>query len=557
MEERFMTYDVCVFGGCSLDQMYYLKNGEKVKKSPDMLVPGGKGANQAVAAARAGAKVTIITRLGKDDIGENILENLSYNGIYTNNVEMVEGLENDAAKIYIDPDNKDNDIKRCSGAINSFTPDMVERYSKVLLQSKIVVAQMKVAKEVSVRLINFCYENNIPIIITPCRPEKLFIGDEGNKELIDKITYITANRQECMRIFGTEDVFECVSLYPNKLIVTLGSEGVVYHDDNQIIKLDAINVEKVEDTTGAGDTFNGNLAYLLSAGYDLKEAIVRAQFASAMKIQKKTAQDGMPYKEELDNFIYTYYLDDSDYSSEFELAYQAIMDAADNIKKNKIISIRVKDDNTFVTASDLLAEKTIIDSIREEYPNDNFVTEEFNPTNKIKDRTWIIDPIDGTAHYMKNSLFWAIQLAFVDKGEVEFSIIYLPKLDEMYYAIKGKGAFLNNKKIYLNGDISLEQCIVEFCGSIGKKLEQKRTVFYKLLNADVKPANFMHINSCSFAFCNLLAGRTDALVVSTIKPWDVMPGLFLCSEAGLNQYNINDLTVVSNSKEFDKFVVND
>ena len=551
-----MAYDVCVFGGCSLDEMYYLKKGEEIREVPDILVPGGKGANQAVAAARAGAKVSIITRLGKDNIGESILENLSYNGIYTNNVEIVEGLENDAAKIYIDPESKDNDIKRCSGAINSFTPDMISKYSKVLLQSKIVVAQMKVAKEVSVELINFCYENNIPIIITPCRPKKLFIGDEGNKELIDKITYITANKEECMNIFGSDNIFECVEKYPNKLIVTLGSDGVVYHDGSRIVKIDAIDVEKVEDTTGAGDTFNGNLAYCLSQGYPLKEAIVRAQFASAMKIQKKTAQDGMPYKEELDNFIYTYYLDDSDYSEEFELAYQAVLSAADSIKKNKIVNISVKDDNTFVTTSDLLVEKTIIDCIRKEYPDDNFVTEEFNPTNEIKDRTWIIDPIDGTAHYMKDSLFWAIQLAFVDKGEVEFSMIYLPKLDEMYYAIKDKGAFLNNRKISLNCDTPLNQCIVEFCGTIGKKLEQKRKVFYKLLNGDIKPANFMHINSCSFAFCNLLSKRTDVLIVSTTKPWDVMPGLFLCNEAGLKQYKVNDLTVVSNSEQVDDFIVN-
>lgn len=65
---------------------------------------------------------------------------------------------------------------------------------------------MEVPKEVSVELINFCYDHKIPLIITPCRPQKLYICDEGNRELIDKITYITANRSECATIFGTENI---------------------------------------------------------------------------------------------------------------------------------------------------------------------------------------------------------------------------------------------------------------------------------------------------------------------------------------------------------------
>lgn len=298
-----MRYDICVFGGCALDQMYYKDETGKIPNNPNIMVPGGKGANQAVAASRAGAKVAIITRLGKDEIGQSILDNLVYNGVYTNNVEIVEGLKNDYSKVYIDEKSKDNDIERFNGAIDSFTPDMVLKYKKVLLESKMVVAQMKVPKEVSVELINFCYDNNIPIIITPCRPKRLSISEEGNKELIDKITYITANKEECKTIFGTDDVEACVRRYPNKLIVTLGSEGVIYNDGKETIHIEAIKVSNVEDTTGAGDTFNGNLAYCLTQGYALNDAIVRSQYASAMKVQVKTAQTGMPYKEELDTYI--------------------------------------------------------------------------------------------------------------------------------------------------------------------------------------------------------------------------------------------------------------
>lgn len=297
-----MQYDVCVFGGCSLDQMYYILDNGKYNENPDMLVPGGKGANQAVAASRAGADVTIISRIGKDDIGQIILDNLSDNGVFIDNIEIVDGLDNDLAKIYID-NNKDNHIERYAGAINSFTTSMIKKYEKVLMASKLVLAQLKVPKEVTIELINFCYAKNIPLVITPCHAEKLDIGNDINKKLLDKVTYITANRKECERMFNTLDIENCVKKYPNKLIVTLGSEGVVYFDGEVIQHFQPLGIDNLADTTGAGDTFAGNLAFCLTHGYNLKDAIYRSQYASVMKIQSLSAQRGMPTKEELDKFI--------------------------------------------------------------------------------------------------------------------------------------------------------------------------------------------------------------------------------------------------------------
>ena len=107
---------------------------------------------------------------------------------------------------------------------------------------------------------------------------------------------------------------------------------------------------------------------------------------------------------------------------EFDLAYSSIEEALSIVSKKSMFKItaRGNEDSIFVTDSDLLVEKTIIDKIREIYPTDNFVTEEFNNENTIQNRTWIIDPIDGTAHYMRNSIFWGVQLAFVDDGEIKF-----------------------------------------------------------------------------------------------------------------------------------------
>ena len=372
-----MKYDICVFGGCALDSFYFKDENGNLPEVPSLVLPGGKGANQAVAASRAGARVTMISRLGKDEIGQKILENLVYNNITTNNIEVVEGLQNDCSNIIIDNKTKDNEIIRFAGAIDSFTPDMIDRYKKVLLNSKIVVAQMKVPKEVSVELINFCYDNGIPLVVTPCRPKKLSIEDDpSNKELIDKITYITANKSECETIFGTSDVEKCVTMYPNKLIVTLGNDGVMYHNGSKVVHVPAVLTDKVEDTTGAGDTFNGNFVACLVDGYNFNEAIIRSQYASSLKVQSKGAQDGMPYKDELEKYIVNRLMYGNDYTGEFEVALNAILRAYDKIKGQAILNVRQKNDETFVTDSDLLVEKMIVDEIEDHFKNDNFVTED-------------------------------------------------------------------------------------------------------------------------------------------------------------------------------------
>lgn len=91
---------------------------------------------------------------------------------------MVENIDNDYSKIKINLKDKDNEIERFSGAINSFSPDMVDYYAETLLNSKIIVCQLKVPKEVTEKLINFCYENEKHLILTPCRPQRLRISEK-------------------------------------------------------------------------------------------------------------------------------------------------------------------------------------------------------------------------------------------------------------------------------------------------------------------------------------------------------------------------------------------
>ena len=140
------------------------------------------------------------------------------------------------------------------------------------------------------------------MILTPCRPEKLSYKNESDRELLDKISIITCNKKECETIFETNNIEDCVKKYPNKLIVTLGSDGLMYYNGKRIIHMPAINIDVV-DTTGAGDTLNGNLSAFLANGMDLQHALRKAMYASTMKLTQKTAQAGMPYLEDLELFI--------------------------------------------------------------------------------------------------------------------------------------------------------------------------------------------------------------------------------------------------------------
>lgn len=535
-----MKYDICVLGGCSLDRMFYQNIDGTYSSVPDSEVPGGKGANQAIAAARAGGSVAIISRLGNDSIGKTILDNLAYNGVDTSYVELVDGLSNDVSNIYINLKDKDNDIKRQFGAIDSFYADMIDKYSDVLLSSSIIVCQLKVPKDVTVRLINFCYENNKMLVLTPCRPEKLCVIDEDNINLLDKVSIITANKVECEKLFNTSDIESCIRKYPNKLIVTLGSSGLMYFDGNRIIKMPAINIDNVVDSTGAGDTLNGNLVYYLSTGLSLKHSLRKGMFASAMKIRKKGAQLGMPYKEELNNYILNVRSSKFKYKKELDLILKNIRNCY--CLKNSVMEVMEKDDSTYATSLEIDIENYLVDLILKKFPGYNIVAEENYCSNELKDNTFIIDSIDGTNHYMKNNLFFATQLAFYDKDSVKFSVIYIPKLDQLYYSVKNNGSYVNNNRILVKKPNPLNMCIVEFCGSLYKNMNSKFKYLEKLIDSDTKRPlvlDFLYINSCSIAFTNLATGKTDALIISTKDIWDILPGELLCSELGIKIYDLD------------------
>ncbi len=289
-------YDVCVVGGCSIDMTCYDTDMNKTE-----IDFGGKGANQAVAAARAGAKTCIVTILGDDKYCELIKDNFSKNRVEVF-AKIAENEVNDLAKITITKG--DNQIERYGKIITLFDETLIDEFKDVILSSKYVVMQNKTSYEFTKFLIEFCYKNKIKTVLTPTKPDLISVKDVENVALLDKVTYICANEKEAKIVFDCNNIEEIIKKYPKKLITTLGQNGLIYNNGCKNVHINAIKVENVVDTTGAGDTFCGNFVANLVNGETFENAIKHAQYASAYKIQIKSAQGGMPSAKELENFIY-------------------------------------------------------------------------------------------------------------------------------------------------------------------------------------------------------------------------------------------------------------
>ena len=266
------------------------KVGETVKGQSFSTSFGGKGANQAVAAARLGANVHMVGTVGSEEFGHLLIDNLEANGISTTLVEQVNNVESGSAHIILA--NNDNSIIYIPGANNEFKEERLDKLKDEMKTAEYVIIQNEIPMPIISGLIEICDELAVKIIYNPAPAEEMDL------DLIDKVTYFTPNENEFSLLFPELTLEEGLKTYPNKLIITLGDEGVAYSNGEEIIQIPSYKV-KVKDTTGAGDTFNGALAYALSVDADLKTSIQFANLVAAISIQKDGAQGGMPTLEEV------------------------------------------------------------------------------------------------------------------------------------------------------------------------------------------------------------------------------------------------------------------
>lgn len=234
------------------------------------------------------------------------------------------------------------------------------------------------------------------------------------------------------------------------------------------------------------------------------------------------------------------------YYKEYELTKRWMIVAYKKHMDKKSFNVLQKADKTLVTEIDTLVEDYIVGEIKKNFPNDNFITEERHPENKVNGRTWVIDPIDGTCAFIKGLPTWGMQIAFVDNNVTQFAYIYLPKLNELYACYRGRGVTCNGKQLkFPNSDLSIEESVTEYCGRIGDKSNVMGEI-YNLLNDKVK--NQFAFGSATCSFVNVITGRCDALISGCHHPWDIYAGEFMLDESGVMKYKSKlGISVYANS----------
>lgn len=251
---------------------------------------GGKGANQAVAAARLGSHVAMIGKVGADSFGTEIIANLKENQISVSSVEPVTHLPSGSAHITLA--DGDNSIVVISGANKAVDIQQLTKNKERIKTSDLVLLQQEIPSETVEAIVDFCYQHQIPTVLNPAPARSI------SQNVIDKVTYLTPNEHEFEELFPQLTVSEGLAKYPNKLIITVGSKGVLFNNGQEEILVPSYQVTPV-DTTGAGDTFNGAFSVALTNQLSVAESIRFGNLAASLSIQKFGAQGGMPKLEEL------------------------------------------------------------------------------------------------------------------------------------------------------------------------------------------------------------------------------------------------------------------
>lgn len=286
--------NIAVVGSISMDLVAVSKKrpkaGETVIGEAFHTIPGGKGANQAVAAARLGANVAMVGAVGNDDYGTVVRKNLENERIFIDYVVPVTDRTTGIAHIVLAEE--DNSIVVVQGANALVNKSVVDRSKDLLVKADMVVLQLEIPLETVKYVLAICEEHNIPVMLNPAPAQVL------SEEILEKATYITPNEHECRIVLDdfTSPIEDLLAKYPNKLLMTEGSNGVRFHNGTEIVHVPSIAVDVV-DTTGAGDTFNGALAVALSEGETLQKAIRFANIAGGLSVTKLGAQGGMPTRD--------------------------------------------------------------------------------------------------------------------------------------------------------------------------------------------------------------------------------------------------------------------
>lgn len=303
-----LACDVVVIGSSNADMTVRCHElplpGQTILGEDFAINPGGKGANQAVASAKLGAKTQLVARLGNDVFAEHSMNSFGRVGLGTDFVIRDDSHASGVALIFVD-EQGENQIVVAPGANNFLTPADVERAIPAIERAKVMILQLEVPMETVLHAARLAVRYGTRVILNPAPARVL------PPELLQATSILIANETEVLVLTGAVDVDTSTAAQACRpliaqgvdfVITTLGKEGAVITSGDGATKVPGFKIKAV-DTTSAGDTFTGALACGLAEGRELEEVVRFANAAAALTATRHGAQIAMPSRQEADRMV--------------------------------------------------------------------------------------------------------------------------------------------------------------------------------------------------------------------------------------------------------------
>jgi len=303
-----VTPRIAVLGSSNTDMIVKLPSlpapGETVIGGTFSMAAGGKGANQAVAAARAGGTVTFISRVGRDTFGESALAGFLKEGLDTGHISLDPSAASGIALILVDREGE-NSIGVASGANAEISVSDIERSREAIVSSDMFLTQLEIPLAAVDAAVMEAHKAGVPVVLNPAPSQPL------RTELLSRVTVLTPNENEAEHLTGTSirddagTVQAARSLLKRgvqSVVITLGVRGAYVADPKHGEFIPAFQMRAI-DTTAAGDVFCGALAVALAERASLREAAVFASAAAALSVTRLGAQPSAPLRAEIESFL--------------------------------------------------------------------------------------------------------------------------------------------------------------------------------------------------------------------------------------------------------------
>jgi len=303
--EGFMKPRILVLGSSNTDMIIKLdripRPGETILGGAFVTAAGGKGANQAVGAARAGGQVTFIARVGQDMFGEQAVAGFVRDGINVKHISRDKTSPSGVALIFVAKDGE-NSIAVAGGANAKLSPADVRKAKAAFTGASVLVMQLETPLETVQAAADLAAKAGVRVILNPAPAQPL------PDALLKRISIITPNETEAELLTGRTGEAAAAKLRARgvaTVILTLGARGALIADASGTRLVPGFKVKAV-DTTAAGDIFNGSVAVALAEGKPLEEAVRFANAAAAISVTRLGAQPSAPTRREIERFLKTH-----------------------------------------------------------------------------------------------------------------------------------------------------------------------------------------------------------------------------------------------------------